>query len=90
MSFTIERPITITPNNYGGLGPIKGFGYSFSSNVKDMDGDTVPEFAVGAVSMDGEPAALLIRSKPTFYVNPESITSRYSNSIDPKDTGNLH
>ena len=90
MSFTIELPITITPKNYGGFGPIKGFGYSFSSNVKDMDGDATPEFAIGAVSMDGEPAAMLIRSKPTLYINAESIASRYSYSIDPKNTGNLN
>ena len=55
-----------------------------------MNGDATPEFAIGAVSMDGEPAALLIRSKPTFYINAESIPSRYSYSIDPKDTGILN
>ena len=85
--FIVERPITITPRNYEF--PIKGFGYSFSSNVKDMNGDTTPEFAIGAVSIDGEPVALLVRSKPTIYIKADSKAIMSSNIIDPKNSGNL-
>ena len=54
-----------------------------------MDGDTTPEFAIGAVSIDGEPVALLVRSKPTIYIMAESKAILNSNIIDPKNSGNL-
>ena len=54
-----------------------------------MNGDTTPEFAIGAVSIDGEPVALLVRSKPTIYIKADSKAVMSSNIIDPKNSGNL-
>jgi hypothetical protein len=88
--FVLETPITITPyaERFGNpVGTIKGFGYSFSSNTKDMNGDQTPEFAIGAVSKDGDHVALLVRSRPTVYI--ESAGKTFAQSvIDPKVTGN--
>ena len=76
---------------------VKGFGYSFSYNVKDMDGDGTPEFAIGAVSNEGENVALLVRTRPTIYIKPMSKPSSCNNYpgvidgsgvIDPQNTGN--
>ena len=52
-----------------------------------MNGDQTPEFAIGAVSKDGDHVALLVRSRPTVYI--ESAGKTFAQSvIDPKVTGN--
>ena len=85
----LESPITVTPSSerFGNpVGTIKGFGYSFSSNTKDMNGDQTPEFAIGAVSRDGDRVALLVRSRPTIYI--ESAGKTFAPSvIDPSVPG---
>ena len=55
-----------------------------------MDGDTTPEFAIGAVSVDGEPVALLVRSKPTVFIMTDSKPTMVTNIIDPKNSGNSY
>ena len=55
-----------------------------------MDGDTTPEFAIGAVSVDGEPVALLVRSKPTVFIMTDSKPTMATNIIDPKNSGNSY
>ena len=55
-----------------------------------MDGDTTPEFAIGAVSVDGEPVALLVRSKPTVFIMTDSKPTLVTNIIDPKNSGNAY
>ena len=75
-------------NGLGYAGDIMGFGYSFSSNVRDMDGNQTPDFAIGAVSTKGEKIASLLRSKPTVYIKPMSKPSvNQPNVIDPENLG---
>ena len=81
--FISETPLIIRPSSAKFDLPIKGFGYSFSSNVKDMTGDQAPNFAIGAVSSEGEPVALLLRSRPTIAIKSMSIASI---TVDGKST----
>ena len=77
-------------NGLGYVGDIMGFGYTFSSNVRDMDGNQTPDFAIGAVSTKGEKIASLLRSKPTVYIKPMSKpTVNQPNVIDPENLGNF-
>ena len=77
-------------NGLGYVGDIMGFGYSFSSNVRDMDGNQTPDLAIGAVSTKGEQFASLLRSKPTVYIKPTSKPSaNQPNVIDPESLGNF-
>ena len=55
-----------------------------------MDGDTTPEFAIGALSADTDPVALLVRSRPTVYIKPDSVPDRYSYSLNKSLSGNPH
>ena len=103
MTIFIENPITLVPspqrysqpidkmiNGLGYAGDIMGFGYSFSSNVRDIDGNQTPDFAIGAVSTKGEQIASLLRSKPTVYIKPMSKPSvNQPNVIDPENLGNF-
>ena len=103
MTIFIETPITLIPspqrysqpmdkmiNGLGYVGDIMGFGYSFSSNVRDIDGNQTPDFAIGAVSTKGEQIASLLRSKPTVYIKPISKPSvNQPNVIDPESLGNF-
>ena len=66
---------------------IKGFGYSFSSNVKDMNEDQTPDFAIGAVSGEGEHVALFLKSRPTVAIKPIS-TALPSGVIETNKQGN--
>ena len=76
-------------NGLGYVGDMMGFGYSFSSNVRDIDGNQTPDFAIGAVSTKGEQMASLLRSKPTVYIKPMSKPSlNQPNVIDPENLGN--
>ena len=77
-------------NGLGYVGDIMGFGYSFSSNVRDIDGNQTPDFAIGAVSIKSEQIASLLRSKPTVYIKPTSKPSaNQTNVIDPESSGKL-
>ena len=77
-------------NGLGYAGDIMGFGYSFSSNMRDMDGNQTPDFAIGAVSTKGKQIASLLRSKPTVYIKPMSKPSaNQPNVIDPENLGNF-
>ena len=77
-------------NGLGYVGDIMGFGYSFSSNVRDMDGNQTPDLAIGAVSTKGEQFASLLRSKPTVYIKPTSKPSaNQPNVIDPESLGSF-
>ena len=103
LTIFIENPIILVPsrqrysqpidkmiNGLGYVGDIMGFGYSFSSNVRDMDGNQTPDFAIGAVSTKGEPIASLLLSKPTVYIKPMSKPSaNQPNVIDPENLGNF-
>ena len=85
----LEQPITITPSSttFGPPTVIKGFGFSFSSNVKYTNVDQTPKFGVGAVSNEGENMALLIRIRPTVYINTKGSGIAPA-VIDPNDKGN--
>ena len=88
--FISETPVIITPSSekFGlAMNGIKGFGYSFSSNVKDMTGDQTPDFAIGAVSSEGKPVALFLRSRPTVGIKPMSIALQ-TTVIEANQKGN--
>ena len=68
---------------------IKGFGYSFSANAKDMDDNETPDFAIGAVSNDGDPVALFLRSEPTIAIAPMSTAGLITPLIRPNHNSTL-
>ena len=52
-----------------------------------MDGDETPEFAIGAVSTEGDHVALLVRSRPTVYIKSTGKPIAPP-VIDPNNPGN--
>ena len=52
-----------------------------------MDGNKAPDLAIGAVSNDGDPVVLYLRSKPTIALKPISTLKPLTGPIQPKDSG---
>ena len=52
-----------------------------------MDGNKAPDFAIGAVSNDGDPVVLYVRSKPTIALTPKSSLKIPAGVIKPNSNG---
>ena len=72
----------------GRVSPTKGFGYSFSSNVKQLTDSHLTQFAVSAVSdlrTSAKSAVAVFTSRPTIAIKPNSPRA---NSITVAENSN--
>ena len=70
-----DDEIKLTPKNLEMAKPLKGLGYSFSSNAQKLNGGLDTKFVVGAVSTNDyldKPVVVTLESRPTIQIVPSS------------------
>ena len=80
----------IVPKLAGWNKPIKGFGYSLSSNAQKLNSGRSTRFGVGAVSdmsSSASPVTTIFESRPTVAIHPDSVGLQFiavaDNSANP-------
>ena len=69
-----DDEIKLTPANLN-IGPVKGLGYSFSSNAQKTNKGLDIRFAAGAVSIEDDldnSVVVTLKSRPTIEIKPIS------------------
>ena len=78
----LDLEIKLTPTKLNIHQPMKGLGYSFSSNSQKLKEGRLTKFAVGVVSgIDDSdaPSVVILESRPTIEIIPSSQPAKDNN-----------